>query len=316
MNTGHRVAALLAVFVGLVPAWAAAPPPVAAAAAIPPPQDIPYPGVIALAVDATDVEHAILSAHETLPVSGPGPLTLLYPQWLPGEHKPTGPIDKLAGLRIHAGGRSLTWRRDPVDVFAFHVQVPPGVTALDIDLQFLSPVSTREGRVLMAPGLVRVQWNSVVLYPAGYYARQIRVAPRVVLPEGFALATSLEGASTTGAATAFRTVDLDTLVDAPLLAGRYYRRLELETGSAARVSLDAFADRPAQLAASSAALAAPIQPTRSKAFWRGSIARGPTRRAKRPIPFSSPFAICWVRRSTAWSCRPNVLRTSASRLRI
>jgi len=247
-HTGFTLAALLCMSAAL----AATSPP----ASVPPPRDVPYAGVISLAVDATDLEHAIFSAHEVLPVSGPGPLTLLYPQWLPGTHSPTGGIDKVAGLRISAAGQPLAWQRDPVDVFAFHVQVPRGVKALDIDLQFLSPVSTREGRVLMAPGLLRLQWNTVMLYPAGHYARQIQVEPSVTLPAGFSLATALETASTNGSVTHFRKVDLDTLVDAPLLAGQHHRRLELESGNAPRVSLDVFADRPEQLVASAKAVAA------------------------------------------------------------
>lgn len=254
--TAVRAAALLVVLVGMATVQAASAPQGPRLESIPPPRDVPYAGVITLAVDATDVEHAILNAHEVLPVASSGPLTLLYPQWLPGTHSPTGPIDKLAGLRISAAGQPLAWQRDPVDVYAFHVQVPPGVRALDIDLQFLSPASVREGRVLMVPGLLRVQWNTALLYPAGHHARQIRVEPSIKLPAGYSLATALDVASTREGSTTFRAVDLDTLVDAPLLAGPYFRRFELETGNAPRVSLDVFADRPEQLELSSKALAA------------------------------------------------------------
>ena len=117
----------------------AQPQPAPPTPAIAPPQDTPYPGVLKLNVDATDLAHAIMTVHETVPVSGPGPLTLLYPRWLPGEHAPGGPIDKVAGLYIHAGGQKIEWKRDPVDVFAFHVDVPAGVSAVDVDFQFLSP---------------------------------------------------------------------------------------------------------------------------------------------------------------------------------
>lgn len=258
-HTRAALAAFLAMLTagGFATSPAATPPASAAirASAVPLPRDVPYPGVITLAVDATDVEHAIISTREVVPVSGPGPLTLLYPQWLPGTHSPTGTIDKLAGLRISAGGKPLAWQRDPADVFAFHVQVPPGVKAIDIDLQFLSPVSTREGRVLMVPGLMRVQWNTAMLYPAGYHARQIQVEPRITLPAGYTQASALDVASTSGAVTVFRPVDLETLVDAPLLAGQHYRRVELESGAAPRVTLNVFADRPEQLVASDKAIA-------------------------------------------------------------
>src|SRR3984885_2602014 len=117
---------------------------------IPAPQDRPYPGEIRLAVDATDTTRAIFRVHESIPVRS-GSMVLLFPKWLPGNHGPSGPIDKLAGLVIHAGGRRLTWTRDTVDVYAFHVMVPSAVSALDCDFQFLSPVETREGRVVMTP---------------------------------------------------------------------------------------------------------------------------------------------------------------------
>jgi len=75
--------------------------------AIAPPRDVPYPGVVRLAVDATDLAHAIFSVRESVPVQGQGPITLLYPRWLPGNHSPSGPIDKLAGLVVTAGGRTV-----------------------------------------------------------------------------------------------------------------------------------------------------------------------------------------------------------------
>ncbi len=252
----------------------AAPPPATAA-----PRDAPYPGVIRLAVDATDLAHAVFRAHETIPVAGPGPLTLLYPQWLPGNHSPTGPIDKLAGLSVSAGGRPLAWVRDPVDVYAFHLDVPPGVQAVDVDLQFLSPVSAREGRVVMTTEMLRVQWNTVALYPAGYFSRDVLVQASVTVPEGFTAATALqtvahEGATTFalpeggagagdlravsrgGATTLFAPTTFETLVDSPVLAGRWFRSFDLDPGGPARVTLDVVADKPGDLTATAAQLAA------------------------------------------------------------
>ena len=232
----------------------APPQPAPAAVPIPEPADTPYPGVISLTVDATDLPHAIFSAHETLPVRGPGPITLLYPEWLPGNHSPTGPIDKLAGLVITAHGKPIEgkpveWTRDPVDMYAFHLDVPAGVSALDLDFQFLSPVSTREGRVVMTPQMLNLEWDTVVLYPAGHFARQITVRPSVKLPEGFTAATALEADAKDAAVTAYKPVDLDTLVDSPLVAGLNFKRFDLDPGAPARISLDVIADRPDQLAA-------------------------------------------------------------------
>ena len=238
----------------------AQPQPAAAAPPIAAPEDRPYPGVIKLSVDATDLQHAIFSVHETAPVSGPGPITLLFPQWLPGNHAPSGPIDKLAGLVITANGQPVEWKRDPVQVYAFHVDVPSGARALDIDFQFLSPVSTREGRVMMTPQMLSLQWNALVLYPAGYFSRDIKVSPTVKLPEGFTGASALEtdgpnpglGAGTT----TYKTTTLNTLVDSPMIAGLYFKRFDLDPGGPARVSLDVIADRPDELDAKPEQIAA------------------------------------------------------------
>jgi len=260
---GSVAAGLVFIGVAASPAFAqtplqAQPQPATPTPQIAAPVDAPYPGVIKLAVDATDLAHAVFAVHETVPVSGPGPITLLYPQWLPGDHKPSGTIDKLAGLIVTAGGQRLEWRRDPVDVYAFHIDAPAGVTALDLDFQFLSPVSDREGQVMMTPQALRLEWNTVVLYPAGYFSRDIRVDASVKLPDGFTSATALEDAAPPGAAgtVAYKTTPLDTLVDSPLIAGKYFSRIDLDPGGPARVSLDLVADRPDLLAAKPEQIAA------------------------------------------------------------
>jgi predicted metalloprotease with PDZ domain len=226
------------------------PPPIAA------PQDVPYPGVLKLSVDATDLPHAIMAVHETVPVAGPGPITLLYPRWLPGNHSPSGPIDKLAGLIVSAGGQRLEWTRDPVDVYAFHVEVPAGVSALDLDFQFLSPVSTREGRVVMTPEMLNVEWNAVALYPAGYFSRDVKIDASVKLPAGWTPATALEVASKAGDVVNYKTTTFNTLVDSPLIAGKYYKAFDLDPGGPARVTLDVIADKPEFLEAKPEQIAA------------------------------------------------------------
>ena len=176
--------------------------------------------------------------------------------WLPGNHSPTGPIDKLAGLTFTVNGAPVSWRRDPVDVYAFHLDAPPGASSLDVSFQFLSAVSGREGRVVMTPDMLSLQWNTVALYPAGYFSRQVMVEPSVMLPEGFTLAGALETASTAGNTTTFKPTPFNTLVDSPLIAGRYFHRFDLDPGAPTRVSLDVVADRPELLAATDAELAA------------------------------------------------------------
>jgi len=212
-------------------------------AAIVSPRDTPYPGTIRLNVDASDTDRHIFSVRETIPVRGGDSIVLLYPQWLPGNHSPRGQIDKFAGLTIRSNGARLEWTRDPVDVFAFHINVPVAVSALDIEFQFLSPVDTPEGRVVMTPEMLNLQWNSVVLYPAGYFSRQITVEPSIRLPGGWQFASALEAASTSGGVTTFKAVSLENLVDSPIFAGRYFKRLDLDPGGPAPVHLNVVADR-------------------------------------------------------------------------
>src|SRR6202789_1247163 len=181
-------------------------------------------------------------------------MVLLFPKWLPGNHSPTGPIDKLAGLAIHAGAAKVAWVRDPVDVYAFHVAVPNGARALDLDFQFLSAVESKEGRVVMTAEMLNLQWDSVALYPAGYFSRQIMVQASVKLPTGWKFGTALEPASA-GAAN-FKPVPFNTLVDSPLFAGKYFSRVDLDPTGHTPVHMDIVADQPEDLAISPAQLQA------------------------------------------------------------
>jgi predicted metalloprotease with PDZ domain len=215
---------------------------IAPAAAIAAPQDSPYPGVIRLTVDASDLERRIVHVHETL--SGIGAHTvLLYPQWLPGHHAPQGPIDRFAGLRISANGVPVAWMRDPVDVFAFHVQTAPQVKSIDIDFDYLSPTSPKVGRIEISQNLLILEWANVVVYPAGYFVRQIPVEASVTLPTDWQFSSALEPASAQGSRTKFNKVNLETLIDSPIYAGRYTARLDLDSTVGAPVHLDLFADR-------------------------------------------------------------------------
>ncbi len=225
-------------------AQSANPQPSPMPAPIPEPRDVPYAGAIRLSVDATDIERRIFRVHETIPVRPGEPIVLLYPQWLPGNHGPTGRVDRLAGLMIQANGARLEWTRDPVNVYAFHVSVPVGVSALDVEFQFLSAVDQSEGRIVVTPNMLNLQWNSVVLYPAGYFSRQINVEPSVRLPDGWQLATALESVSSSAGLTTFKPVPLNTLVDSPIFAGRYFERLDLDPGASVPVHLNIVADRP------------------------------------------------------------------------
>jgi predicted metalloprotease with PDZ domain len=211
------------------------------ASTMPVPQDIAYPGTILLKVDASDIERHIFNVHESIPVK-PGPLTLLYPEWLPGNHAPRGPIDGLAGLMLSVNGRRVDWTRDPVNIYAFRVQVPTGASRVDLEFQYVAPLLAGEGRTIMVtPEMLGLQWNTVVLYPAGYYASRIVVDPELTLPEGWQFGTALEVEARHGNAVTFKHTSLEMLVDSPVFAGRYFRSIELDPA----VRLDIVADLPA-----------------------------------------------------------------------
>ena len=230
------------------PAWAlAAPTPVPQPPALPTPQDKPFPGVIDLVVDATNLTQHIVRIEETVPVPPGEPLILLFPRWLPGNHAPSGPLPLLAGLTVTAEGRPVAWRRDPVDMGAFHIEAPAGVRAVKVQFQFLSPIDGKDGRVVMTPNMVEVEWRPDVLFPAGYFQRGIPVHAAVRLPEGFQYATALETEHEAGGEIAFKTTPLEILLDSPLLAGRYFSRIDLDPGAATPVHLDVVADQPKDL---------------------------------------------------------------------
>ena len=219
----------------------------------PAPRDVPYPGLLKLDVDATDIDRRIFNVHETVPVAQPGPFTLLFPQWVPGGHSPRNSLEKIAGITIRAGGKPIPWKRDPVDVFAFHVDAPAGVTALEVSFQALSPTAGDQGRVVMTDEMLNLQWLSLAMYPAGHYSRQVQIEASVRLPDGWAYGTALEPAGPPASGVVrFKPVNFDVLVDSPMFAGRYYRQVDLDPGAAIPVRLDIFADRPELLEAATA----------------------------------------------------------------
>ena len=212
------------------------------AGAVPAPQDTPYAGVISLKVDATDIGRHIFSVHESVPVKAGG-LTLLYPQWLPGNHAPRGPIDGLAGLQMSVNGRRVDWHARPDQ----HLRVPSagapaGASRLDVEFEYAAPLIGGEGRTIMVtPEILGLEWNTVVLYPAGYFASRIVLAPELTLPKDWELGTALEIDSRQGNVISFKHVSLEMLVDSPVFAGRYFRTIQLDP----TVRLDIVADMPA-----------------------------------------------------------------------
>lgn len=218
---------------------------------IPDAVDTPYPGTIKLIVDATDTQRGIFRVKETIPVAKAGPMALLFPKWLPGAHSPRGEIEKLAGLVIKANGRILPWTRDPVDVFAFHIDVPSGAKALDLEFQFLSATKPDQGRIAVTPTMISLQPNSVSLYPAGYYTRQIPIQMTATFPAGWTAAGAVP-AKASGSTYTYDTTNYEVLVDSPVLAGKYGKVFPLTPN----VDLNVFADNAAELNAKPEQIAA------------------------------------------------------------
>jgi predicted metalloprotease with PDZ domain len=246
---------LLYLAVAACAAGACCSPETIGAATIPAPEDRPYPGEIRIMADASDIDRRIVRVHES--ISGIGPdAVLLYPQWLPGNHAPEGPIDRLAGLIITANGAPLAWSRDTLNVYAFHVAVPSDAQTIELDFQYLSPTSAKVGRPEIGSSVLILDWNTVMLYPAGYYSRQIPVQATLTLPAGWRSASALEPLTSSGAQIIFKPVTLNTLVDSPLYAGRYFAQFDLDPGGAVPVRLNLFADRPDSLVVRPDALAA------------------------------------------------------------
>ena len=223
-----RFVRVLAIFISAVPAFA-----------------VP----MTLRVDATEAPRKIYHAELNIPAT-PGPMTLFYPKWIPGDHAPTGPINDLAGLRISAAGQPLVWKRDSVELFAFHIDVPPGANSVDVRLDFLSPAENGTNSPVSATSeLAILTWNQLVLYPRGQASDDLEITAQLRLPEGWKFGTALPVAKTNGSSVEFKTVSLTTLVDSPVLAGRHFRRIDLSPGVAAAHYLDIAADTDDALSA-------------------------------------------------------------------
>ena len=203
---------------------------------------------VELRVDATDAPRKLLRANLHLPAK-PGPLTLWYPKWIPGEHGPTGPINDLVGVKMSANGKPIAWTRDPENMFAINLDVPQGVDAIDVAMEFF--YSGGDGQFSaggsVTPKLACISWNHVVLYPAGAKAAEIQYATSLKLPRGWKFGTALPVAKDAGDEVTFAPVSLETLVDSPLIAGQHFRTIDLTPGKTPPNYLHIVADSAAAL---------------------------------------------------------------------
>jgi predicted metalloprotease with PDZ domain len=184
-----------------------------------------------VSVDLHDAPRNLYHSQLTIPVK-PGPLTLVYPKWIPGNHRPSGPIANVTGVKIEAGGQTLTWERDSVDMYAFHLDVPAGANELRVWLDTITnDGSAGGGGPAATTNVLDLNWNQVVLYPQGATSDEVEIRPSVSLPAGWKFGTALSVAIVTKSGTneivGFKPVSLTTLIDSPLIAGDHYRKIEL-----------------------------------------------------------------------------------------
>ncbi len=206
-------------------------------------------GPIRLVVDASHAPEKILHATVQIPVT-PGPITIVYPKWIPGEHGPTGPITDLTGLQFYAGDQRLTWRRDLVEMYAFNLTVPAGVNTLEarLDLVMPAPPEGFSSGASATPNLVMVSWNQVVLYPKSQiHTDNIQVKAALKLPAGWHYGTAMPVANESPSQIDFGQVSLTTLVDSPVLASAHFRRIPLSPDAPIQHYLDLAADSDAAL---------------------------------------------------------------------
>ena len=197
---------------------------------------------ITVTVDATKTQQKLLSAHEIIPVK-PGPLTLYYPKWIPGEHGPNGPIAGLTGLKFEADGKTIPWQRDLLDVYTFHLEIPAGVSHLEAKYDYIEP----DG-VSATDKLLVLEWNEVVLYPAGVAAQQLTYETKLLMPDGWKFGSSLPVEQQSGNQVSFKPISLEMLVDSPVITGEYYRAIDITPpGEPIHHELDMVADSEAAL---------------------------------------------------------------------
>jgi predicted metalloprotease with PDZ domain len=191
--------------------------------------------VVRLHVDATDVPRRLYHARLEIPVKS-GPLTLLYPKWIPGAHTPSGPIVDVVNLAITAAGKQVAWRRDLVEMYAFHLDVPPGVSELDVSFDYTSSPNSsgRTSNSSATTELATLNCNDVLLYPEGPPSDALKYQASLTIPAGWSYGTAFPVESESGTQIQFRQSSLSTLVDSPVLTGRYFPTIDLSPGGNSR----------------------------------------------------------------------------------
>jgi predicted metalloprotease with PDZ domain len=183
---------------------------------------------VKLKVDATDAARRLFHVQMSMPAK-PGAMTLLYPEWIPGEHGPTGPIANLVGLKIQAGGKTVPWRRDSDNMYAFHLEVPSGAATLDVAFDFISPPESGgfTSGSSTTTELAVLNWNQLLLYPQGSPPDAFQYQATLIVPTSWRYGTALPIQRESGNQIEFQPASLTTMVDSPVSAGAHYKTFEL-----------------------------------------------------------------------------------------
>lgn len=180
---------------------------------------------VTLEVDATDAPRSLLHARLHIPAA-PGALTLYYPKWIPGDHSPTGPINDVTGLQFSANGQPLAWQRDAEEMCTFHLEVPTNADSVDVWLDLLLPSSGGSS----SDNVLDLNWNQVLLYPRTEAPLRIPFIASLKLPAGWKYGTALPPGIATRSrpdTIEFTEATLETLVDSPVIAGEFFRTIDL-----------------------------------------------------------------------------------------
>jgi len=198
---------------------------------------------IEITADLSDAPRKLFHADVDLPVTA-GPLTLTTPKWIPGHHMPSGPVEEITGVVFTANGRTLEWRRDDVDLYQFHLTIPPGVTTLHAHLDCI--VTSRVSQKLAA-----MEWETLLLYPANTPVRDIAIQPSVKVPAGWGVGTALTPVSAGSypipapeAVTQFAVTNVEQLEDSPILSGQYFHEYPLAPEISPKHYIDVASDQP------------------------------------------------------------------------
>lgn len=179
---------------------------------------------VSVRLDASGAPRNFFHVSETVDAK-PGAFWLFYPKWIPGEHSPTGMINDMVNLKFAANGQVLDWERDDVEMFAFRVSVPDGISKIDVDFDYVSQSNT-----IATPNLARIKWNRFVLYPRGVPSDDVEVTAEMKMPDGWKFATALTVDKENGAIASFKPVTLTTFVDSPAIIGKYFAKVMLRGG--------------------------------------------------------------------------------------